>query len=91
MSSEFQAEGKDGAIEPSGVVESPEWRIIPKYLVGRALHNRVSGAEDHSEARFKDSAESETSRIRLGPLRDESKSRVGRLNSEETDSAENRS
>ena len=43
---------------------------------------------------FKDSAESETSRpsrIHLGPLRDESESRVGRLNSEETDSAENRS
>jgi len=41
-----------------------------------------------------ESAESETSqpsRIRLGPLRDESGSRVGRLNSEETDSAENRS
>jgi len=40
------------------------------------------------ESRFKDSAESETSRpsrIRLGPLRDESESRVGRLNSEETD------
>jgi len=37
---------------------------------------------------FKDSAESETSRpsrIRLGPLRDESESRVGRLNSEETE------
>ena len=45
-------------------------------------------------SRFKDSAESETSRpsrIRLGPLRDESESRVGQLNSEETDSAENRS
>ena len=45
-------------------------------------------------SRFKDSAESETSRpsrIRLGPLRDESESRVGRLSSEETDSAENRS
>ena len=41
-----------------------------------------------------ESAESETSRpsrIRLGPLRDESESRVGRLNSEETDSAKNRS
>ena len=47
-----------------------------------------------SNPRFKDSAESETSRpsrIRLGPLRDEFESRVGRLNSEETDSAENRS
>jgi len=47
-----------------------------------------------SDAWFKDSAESETSRpsrIRLSPLRDESESRVGRLNSEETDSAENRS
>ena len=46
------------------------------------------------DARFKDSAESETSRpsrIRLGPLRDESESRVGRLNSEETDLAENQS
>jgi len=46
------------------------------------------------KSRFKDSAESETSRPsqrRLGPLRDESESRVGRLNSEETDSAENRS
>ena len=44
--------------------------------------------------RFKDSAESETSQpscIRLGPLRDESESRVGRLNSEEIDLAENRS
>ena len=43
--------------------------------------------------RFKDSAESETSqpsRICLGPLRDESESRVGRLNSEKADSAENR-
>jgi len=48
----------------------------------------------HLDTRFKDSAEAETSwpsRIRLGPLRDESESRVGRLNSEETDSAENRS
>ena len=48
----------------------------------------------YKQARVKDSAESETSqlsRIRLGPLRDESESRVGRLNSEETDSAENRS
>ena len=47
-----------------------------------------------SEPRFKDSAESETtrpSRIRLGSLRDESESRVGWLNSEETDSAENQS
>ena len=47
-----------------------------------------------SNSQFKDSAESETSRpsrIRLCPLRDESESRVGRLNSEETDSAENRS
>ena len=46
------------------------------------------------ESQFKDSAESETtwpSRIRFGPLQDESESRVGRLNSEETDSAENRS
>ena len=46
-------------------------------------------------SRFEDeSAESETSRpsrIRLGPLRDESESQVGRLNSKETDSAENRS
>ena len=49
-------------------------------------------AQQQQDARFKDSAESETSRpsrIRLGPLRDESESRVGRLNSEETDSAEN--
>ena len=47
-----------------------------------------------SIARFKDSAESETSRpsrIRLSPLRDESESRVYRLNSEETDYDENRS
>ena len=45
------------------------------------------------QARFKDAAESETSqpsRIRLGPLRDESESRVDQLNSEEADSAENR-
>jgi len=45
-------------------------------------------------SRFKDSAESETSRpshIRLGPLRDESESRVDRLNLEETDSVENQS
>jgi len=49
----------------------------------------VLGAESHntiylSLAWFKDSAESETSRpsrIRLGPLRDESESRVGRFNS----------
>ena len=42
--------------------------------------------------RFKDSAKSETSqlsRIRLGSLRDKFESRVGRLNSEETDSAKN--
>ena len=51
-------------------------------------------ADMRIQAQFKVSAESETSqpsRIRLGPLRDESGSRVGRLNSEETDSAENRS
>jgi len=48
----------------------------------------------YPESWFKDSAESETSRpsrIRLGPLRDESESRVGRLNSEEANSAENQS
>ena len=44
---------------------------------------------DWLQTRFKDLAESETSRpsrIRLGSLRDKSESRVGRLNSEETDS-----
>jgi len=44
-------------------------------------------------SRFKDSAELETSRsshIRLCPLRHESESRVSRLNSEETDSAESK-
>ena len=58
-------------------------------------HNELCvGTSTECQPWFKDSAELETrrpSRIRLGPLRDESESRVGRLNSEEADSAENRS
>jgi len=52
------------------------------------MNTLTHDGENHIQSWFKDSAESETSRlsrIRLGPLRDESESRVGRLNSEETD------
>jgi len=49
-SSGFQVDGKDGAVEPSGVVESSERKITPYHMVGGALHSGVSAAEDHSEA-----------------------------------------
>ena len=59
------------------ILDFQNWKVkMSMYLKALGIH-----------ARFKDSAESETSRpsrIRLGPLRDESESRVGRLNSEKT-------
>ena len=68
-----------------------EERKVENMMVGLPM---LGSVRRDIPARFKDSAESEMSRpsrIRLGPLRDESESRVGRLNSEETASAENRS
>jgi len=41
---EVQVDGKDGAIEPSGVVESLERKITSKHLVGGALHSGTFGA-----------------------------------------------
>jgi len=38
-SAEFQVDGKNGAVEPSGVVEFSEWKTTPKHLVGRALRS----------------------------------------------------
>ena len=40
-SSEFQVDGKDGAIEPSWVAESPERKITPKHLAGGAIRSGV--------------------------------------------------
>ena len=42
MSSEFQIDGKDGAIEPSGVVKTPEWKITLKHLVGGTLWTYIA-------------------------------------------------
>ena len=68
--------------------------ISPSVLMDQCYPSRSSLPSCiRLPVRFKDSVESETnqpSHIRRGPLRDESESRVGRLNSEETDSAENR-
>jgi len=58
----------------------PLGRPVTTRELGSARRLTVGQSVDRSKARFKDSAESETSRlsrIRLGPFRDESESRVG--------------
>ena len=48
-SSEFQVDGKNGAIEPSGLVKSSERKITPKHLVRVALRSEAEALVSHLE------------------------------------------